>query len=95
MTDALFRRCLRRLRQVCGYHNILPSSHIISAGLNITGEHAAAYGGFADVWEGMLGSEKVCVKVLRIYNAKTNDQKQALAVCGIRDSYVRFVGADV
>ena len=46
------------------------------------------------MWEGMFENEKVCVKVLRIYNAKTNNQKQALAVCNIRNSCVRFVGTD-
>lgn len=85
MTDALFRRCLRRLRQVCSQHNILPSSHTISDGLRTTSEHAVAYGGFADVWEGTLGSDKVCIKMLRIYNGNTNTQKRPLAVCTIRN----------
>jgi len=37
------------------------------------------------VWEGILGSEKVCVKVLRIYNGQINSQKRVLAVCGVHD----------
>ena len=37
------------------------------------------------MWEGMLESEKVCVKVLRIYNPQAKNQKKDLAVCGIRD----------
>jgi hypothetical protein len=44
------------------------------------------------VWGGMLGSEKVCVKVLRIYNVNTNKQKGPLAVCGIL--LVRSISAD-
>jgi len=37
------------------------------------------------VWEGMLGSEKVCVKVLRTRPAHEGDHKSASAVCDIRD----------
>ena len=36
------------------------------------------------MWEGTLGNEKVCVKVLRVYNPHANNQKRVLAVCGIR-----------
>ena len=36
----------------------------------------------------MLGGEKVCIKVLRVYNAKTDDQKQALSVSDIHDPCV-------
>ena len=42
----------------------------------------------------MLGSEKVCVKMLRVYNMKTDDQKQTLSVCDIRNYCVRFANAD-
>jgi hypothetical protein len=85
VTDGLFRRCLRRLRQICGHHNILPSSHIVSAGLETTSEHAIAYGGFADVWEGALGDEKVCIKVLRGFNTYANNPKKGAAVRDIGD----------
>jgi len=90
----LFRRCLRRLRHICGHHNVLPSSHIISDGLRKSGDSPVAFGGFADVWEGTFAGEKVCVKVLRVYNANTNNQKGPLAVCGIREFIVCLTNTD-
>ena len=46
------------------------------------------------MWEGSFAGEKVCVKVLRVYNANTNNQKGPLAVCGIREVTVRPTNAD-
>ena len=37
------------------------------------------------MWEGILGTEKVCVKVLRIRPAHEGDHKKALAEYDIRD----------
>jgi len=91
----LFRRCLRRLRHICGHHNVLPSSHIISDGLRKTSDNPVAYGGFADVWEGKLGDERVCIKVLRVYNMDTNNQKGSLVVCDIYKAPLRSITADI
>ena len=44
----------------------LPSSYTISGDLARTGDEPAAYGGFADVWEGTHCDTKVCIKALRI-----------------------------
>jgi hypothetical protein len=44
------------------------------------GDNPVAYGGFADVWEGKLGDEKVCIKVLRMYNINKNSPKGSLVV---------------
>ncbi|KAF9779787.1 kinase-like domain-containing protein [Thelephora terrestris] len=65
-SDDVFRRCVRKLRAICGSHATLPSSHIISGDLTRVGESAIAYGGFADVWKGDQGGKIVCIKVLRI-----------------------------
>ena len=70
---------------ICGHYSTLPSSHVISTGLETTSERAIVYGGFADVWGGILGSEKVCVKVLRIRPAHEGGHKSALEVRDIRD----------
>ena len=94
MTDDLFRRCLRRLRLICGRHNILPESHIISDGLKRTSDNPVACGGFADVWEGTLRDEKVCVKVLRMYRTNTNNPNGSLAVCDIRVALVCSINVD-
>ena len=97
MTDPLFRRCLRRLRLICGDHNVLPSSHIVREGLEKTSEGPVAFGGFADVWEGSYGGRKVCVKALRIYSpiTSTNGRNNSLAVCDIPNTIMRSTKADI
>ncbi|KAF9645010.1 kinase-like protein [Thelephora ganbajun] len=65
-SDDVFRRCLRKLRAICGCHSILPSSHIIRGDLKRIGDGAIAFGGFADVWQGSHDGKRVCIKVLRI-----------------------------
>lgn len=46
------------------------------------------------MWEGALGSEKVCIKVLRMYTVNTNNQKGPLAVCDIHEFLVCPIIAD-
>lgn len=46
------------------------------------------------MWEGALGSEKVCIKVLRMYTVNTNNQKGPPAVCGIHELLVCPIIAD-
>ena len=75
-SDAMFRRCLRKLRAICGSHTTLPSSHIISGDLTRIGESAIAYGGFADVWQGDQGGKRVCIKALRISLNDTSGLKK-------------------
>ena len=66
-TDDVFRRCLRKLQAICGHHMTLPSSYTLSGDLARVGNRPVAGGGSADVWEGVHGSRKVCVKALRLY----------------------------
>lgn len=65
-SDDVFRQCLRKLRALCSFHEILPSSHIIGGDLVKLGDGAIACGGFADVWKGEHNGKKVCIKVLRV-----------------------------
>ena len=60
------RRCLRKLQAICGDNMTLPSSYTISGDLARVGDGPVAYGGFADVWEGVHCRRKVCIKVLRV-----------------------------
>ena len=64
--DDVSRLCLHKLQTICSHHGFLPSSHIISGGLTRVGDYAFASGGFADVWEGVHGNTKVCIKCPRI-----------------------------
>jgi hypothetical protein len=75
-SDDVFRRCLRKLRAICGFHTILPSSHIINGDLTRVGISAIAFGGFADVWQGDQGGNRVCIKVLRIAVNDTDGLKK-------------------
>ena len=75
-TDDVFRQCLRKLRAICGAHAILPTSHILNGELNKIGVSAIAYGGFADVWQGDLVGNRVCIKALRIALNDTADLRK-------------------
>jgi len=65
-TDDVSRKCLRKLQAICGDNTTLPSSYTISGDLARVGDEPAAFGGFADVWEGTHSGKKVCIKALRV-----------------------------
>lgn len=65
--DEVYRQRLRKLQTICARHTILPSSYAVSGGLARVGDKPVAFGGFADVWEGIHNGRKVCVKALRFY----------------------------
>jgi len=67
----------------------LPSSHNVSGHLTRTGDSPAAFGGYADVWEGNYDGRKVCVKVMRI-SAKDDRTPEKVR---IRYKYVFVVSA--
>ena len=50
--DDVSRQCLRKLQVICGNNMTLPSSYTASGDLARVGDEPAAFGGFADVWEG-------------------------------------------
>lgn len=66
MTDDVSRRCLRKLQTICSHRRILPSSHIASGDLVKVGDYAIASTALSDVWEGRLGSTRVCIKSPKI-----------------------------
>lgn len=45
----LYRKGLRALRKICGQARLLPTTHMLSDGLEKSGDMPAASGGFADV----------------------------------------------
>ena len=64
--DDIFQKCLSKLQDICGDSMTLPSSYTISGDIAKVGGHPIAFGNLADVWEGVYGGGKVCVKVLKI-----------------------------
>jgi hypothetical protein len=41
------------------------SDHCLDGCIDSLSKHAVAFGGFADVWEGCLGKQKVAIKLIR------------------------------
>ncbi|KAF9785470.1 kinase-like domain-containing protein [Thelephora terrestris] len=66
-TDDIFRRCLHKLRTLCGHNAILPSSYTISGSLSRVGDDPVGGGGFSDVWKGIHNGRKVCIKDPRFH----------------------------
>ena len=73
-------KCLGVLRKVSRTHKILPKSYFRSEVTLPSDAVPYASGGFADVWQGQLDRNDVCVKAFRIQTA-TNPEK-IKQVCG-------------
>lgn len=58
------------LGNMCSAIQRLPTSALLSTGLEKRGNIAVASGGFTDVWRGDLGELRVAIKVFRIYPAQ-------------------------
>jgi hypothetical protein len=61
------------LRKLCGACCLLPDSHIILDGLEVTSPEPVAYGGFADVFQGSYKGRPVAIKTLRIPAVKEQE----------------------
>ncbi|KAF9789416.1 kinase-like domain-containing protein [Thelephora terrestris] len=58
------------LGNVCSAIQRLPTSAVLSKGLEKRGNIAVASGGFTDIWRGDLGGDRVAIKAFRIYPAQ-------------------------
>ena len=58
------------LGNVCGATDRLPTSAVLTAGLEKRGTIAVASGGFTDIWRGDLHGAPVAIKAFRIYPAQ-------------------------
>jgi hypothetical protein len=59
-------RCSVTLQKLCGAFGLLPDSHVISDGLELTNPLPVACGGFADVYQGIYRGCPVAIKTLRL-----------------------------
>ena len=83
--DAKF---ISALGNVCSAIGRLPTSAVLSAGLEKHGDMALASGGLTDVWRGKLWDAEAAIKALRIYPAK--DLKEAKEVRAIQSAHEVF-----
>ena len=67
------------LGEVCSATDRLPTSVLLSTGLEKRGTIPVASGGFADIWRGEYYARQVAIKAFRIYPAQ--NLKQAKEVC--------------
>ena len=58
------------LGDVCSAIQRLPTSAVLSTGLQKRDKIAVASGGFTDIWRGDLGDIRVAIKAFRIYPAQ-------------------------
>lgn len=68
------------LGNVCGAILLLPTSAVLSTGLEKRGNIAVASGGFTDVWRGDLGDLRVAIKAFRIYPAQNLKEAKEVSI---------------
>lgn len=75
--NALF---LNALGEVCSASGVLPTSVVISTGLEKIGTAPLASGGLMDVWSGVHDGEKVVIKVFRVYPGKAMNEVEKVRI---------------
>jgi len=75
--NALF---LNVLGEVCSAFGELPTSTVISAGLEKNGDTPVTSGGLMDVWLGVHDGERVVIKVFRVYPDKSMKEVEKVRV---------------
>ena len=79
--SSTFQKCLHELRHLCGSRRILPASYAILPSFLSIGHQPVASGGPGDIYEGMFGGLKVCVKRIRVYSKSSPTSTEATEVC--------------
>ena len=70
------------ISKLCKTHIILPSSCVILGEIARVGDDPLFMGGFADVYRGQLGVQKVAMKVLRMYGGTYGSEEVMKASYG-------------
>ena len=68
------------LGNVCSGIQRLPTSAVLSTGLEKRGNIAVASGGFTDIWRGDLGDLRVAIKAFRIYPAQNLKEAKEVSI---------------
>ena len=77
------------LGNVCSVIQHLPTSAVLSTGLEKRGNIAMASGGLTDVWRGDLGELQVAIKAFRIYPAQNLREAKEVSMQPARDAHLR------
>jgi len=73
-------RFIIALGEVCSATERLPTSALLSTGLEKRGNIAVASGGFTDIWRGEYCSTQVAIKAFRIYPAHNLKQAKQVSI---------------
>ena len=73
-----FLKCLRELRNLCGVWGILPTSYTLSSLPLHIGPEPFAWGGYGDVYYGILNGARVCVKRVRVYTGDPSQKRKCI-----------------
>jgi len=68
------------LGEVCSATERLPTSAVLSTGLEKRGNIAVASGGFTDIWRGEYYSKQVAIKAFRIYPAQNLKEAKEVSI---------------
>ncbi|KAF9259602.1 kinase-like protein [Marasmius fiardii PR-910] len=71
------KRCMKYLKVMSKKFHVLPPSIFMNNIVRI-GDHPLKYGGFADIYKGKAGDEDVCLKVVRVHVAETEDKRKKI-----------------
>jgi len=71
---------LKALGEVCGTFDQLPTSAVISAGLEKHGATPITTGGLADIWPGVHNSKRVVIKEFRVYPEKSMSEAKKVYI---------------
>ena len=73
------------LGNLCSAIQRLPTSAVLSTGLEKRGNIAVASGGFTDIWRGDLGDLRVGIKAFRIYPAQNLKEAKEVSIRPVGD----------
>lgn len=68
---------------MCSAIERLPTSAILSAGLEKHGSFAVASGGFTDIWQGNYYATQVAIKAFRIYPAQNLREAKEASISSV------------
>jgi len=82
------------LGEICSATERLPTSALLSTGLEKRGNIAVASGGFTDIWRGEYYAMQVAIKAFRIYPAQNLKEAKEVSIRSTSEVYSRTKFSD-